>query len=192
MNSALGSYFIVNEHGERFARDDIGTEITLIAAENGYRVFNILDSKYEDKAGIEDHIQNGEMQEFDSLESLAETMGIDAERLEQTVQNYNKSVDSGEDAFGLANHPLKIDAAPYYCEELYLIGGYFGSVPGVKVDNAMHLLDGDGNIVKGVYCSGELTEGNLWENDYPGSGIAISYASYSGAYAIDSILEDIR
>ncbi len=88
--------------------------------------------------------------------------------------------------------PLKvattITTPPYYAQRIFIT--HFGTIPGVKIDDNMRLLDGEGNIVKGLYCSGELTEGNLYDNKYPGAGYGITYAAYSGAYAIRCMMKD--
>ena len=56
----------------------------------------------------------------------------------------------------------------------------------------MHLLDGDGNVVEGIYCAGELTEANIWDTNYPGAGVGISYATYSGPYAAICAMNDLK
>lgn len=196
----LNAKLVVNENGERFANEENNTEIAATMTSNGYKAFEIVDSDYVDVTGslwpwvesLEEHINKGYAKKYDTLEELANDMGIDVENLKATIDAYNEAIDKGEELeFGLAAEKAeKIDHAPYYVETL--IPFYFGTIPSLKVDNEMHLLDGDGNVVEGIYCAGELTEANIWDTNYPGAGVGISYATYSGPYAAICAMNDLN
>lgn len=196
----LKAKLVVNENGERFANEENNTEIAATMASNGYKAFEIVDSDYVDVTGslwpwvesLEEHINKGYAKKYDTLEELTNDMGIDVENLKATIDAYNEAIDKGEELeFGLAAEKAeKIDHAPYYVETL--IPFYFGTIPSLKVDNEMHLLDGDGNVVEGIYCAGELTEANIWDTNYPGAGVGISYATYSGPYAAICAMNDLN
>ena len=196
----LNAKLVVNENGERFANEENNTEIAATMTSNGYKAFEIVDSDYVDVTGslwpwvesLEEHINKGYAKKYDTLEELANDMGIDVENLKATIDAYNEAIDKGKELeFGLAAEKAeKIDHAPYYVETL--IPFYFGTIPSLKVDNEMHLLDGDGNVVEGIYCAGELTEANIWDTNYPGAGVGISYATYSGPYAAICAMNDLK
>ena len=196
----LNAKLVVNENGERFANEENNKEIAAAMTANGYKAFEIVDSDYVDVTGsvwpwvepLEEHINKGYVKKYDTIEELANDMGIDAEKLQATINAYNEAIDNGEELeYGLSSENAeKIDHAPYYVESL--IPFYFGTIPSLKVDDEMHLLDADGNVVEGVYCAGELTEANIWDTNYPGAGVGISYATYSGPYAVGCAMADLN
>ena len=191
--------FYVSKEGKRFANEKVNVDVLKAMREDGITPYVIVDGKYETPASnwpwvesVQTHLDLGYAKKFDTLEELADAMGINKENLLATVAEYNAAIDAGETLeFGLnPAQATKIDTPPYYVERL--IGFYFGTIPSLKVDEEMHLLDGDGAIVPGLYCAGELTEANLWDNNYPGAGVGISYATYSGAYAIRTMMKDLN
>ncbi|HWQ51823.1 MAG TPA: FAD-dependent oxidoreductase [Terriglobales bacterium] len=157
----------------------------------GKDVFALLDSKFENKELLAQHMEKGFAREYDSLEALAEGEGINKETLLATVDAYNKAVDEGKSpGYDLpADKAVKLDTAPYYAEKLYMT--YFGVIPGIEVDGETRVLDGNGTPVPNLYAAGELTFGNITNNRYPGTGIGISYASFSGPLAINTIIADL-
>ena len=69
---------------------------------------------------------------------------------------------------------------------------YFGTIPGIEVNNNCQVLDGDGNVVEGLYASGELVAGNAFTRQYPGVVIGISFAANSGSYAVEHIAQSLK
>ena len=161
-------------------------KVTGVTVEDGEKVYDI-----KAKAVLlAEHLRKGYAKKYDSLEELADGMKINKENLLATVEAYNAAAANGTELeFGLAAASATVlDTAPYYVERV--IPFYLGSIPSLKVDESMHLLNGEDQIVEGLYCAGELTEANLWDNVYPGVGVGISYATYSGPYAIRCMMED--
>ena len=193
----LGGKFMVNKDGKRVGNESKGADMAQIIAKSGETVYVIVDGKYQDSPSIfsmveplDEHLRKGYAKKFDSLEELADGMKINKENLLATVEAYNTAAANGTELeFGLAAASATVvDTAPYYVERV--IPFYLGSIPSLKVDESMLLLNGEDQIVEGLYCAGELTEANLWDNVYPGVGVGISYATYSGPYAIRCMMED--
>lgn len=190
---SLASMFAVSQEGKRFANESDNFSIVEGLGGGKLKGFRLADANFSDQAAIQDRLAKGLIKQYDSLEELAKDNSIDAANLLATVEAYNKAVDAGESpGFGLpVERAQKIETAPFYVERI--IVSWFGTVPGIRVDDNMRVLDGSGVPVPGLYAAGELTEGNMWAgNIYPGSGVGISYATYTGPYAVRCIVDDIK
>jgi tricarballylate dehydrogenase len=113
-----------------------------------------------------------------TLGELAERLGIDAERFERTVREYNAAIRPG--AFdpsikddvrteGLAvpksNWALPIDTPPYTAFPVTC--GITFTFGGVRVDDSARVLDAADRPLPGLYAAGELV-GGLFFHNYPG------------------------
>ena len=95
----------------------------------------------------------------DSLEELAEQIGVDAEGLKATVEAYNGYVDAGEDKeFGRAPETMvKLEKGPFYavktCPYVMLTKG------GPLMNADAQTLNENHEPIPGLYQCGELTGG---------------------------------
>jgi fumarate reductase flavoprotein subunit len=190
--ATIASMFIVDINGNRFTDETApGYEIARAMGELGRDFYAIVDGKFQDKQMIQDRIARGFIKEYQTLEALAQGCGINQAQFLATVRAYNSAVDQKRSpGFDLpAGSAVRLDTPPYYAEKSLIT--YFGTIPGIDIDSGMHVMDGRGNIVSGLYAAGELTFGNIVTNRYPGVGLGISYATYSGPAATRSILADL-
>lgn len=116
----------------------------------------------------------------DSLEELASLLEIRAEGLLQTVQDFNAAIDrsvpfnplalDGRRTKGLAlnksNWALPIDRSPYIAYPI--TGGITFTFGGVKVTPRAEVVNVRGDVIPGLYTSGEPIGGIFWHN-YPGA-----------------------
>ena len=105
----------------------------------------------------------------DTLESLAEMMGVDAVGLAGTVDRYNADVRAGADtAFFKKNGLRTITAPPFYGVEVRpAIICWTGT--GLRIDSEARVLGGNEKPVPGLFAAGE-TVGNLHGDRYIGGG----------------------
>ncbi len=118
---------------------------------------------YEGGAG--DHV----MYNANSLEELAEKIGVPAENLVKTVETYNAAVDAGVDAeFGRKldapdnNYNLainKIEGEKFYAIRLHAL--CVMTLGGVTANENMQVLDETNNVIPGLYAAGECV-GGIW------------------------------
>jgi tricarballylate dehydrogenase len=114
----------------------------------------------------------------DSLRELAEALGIDAERFERTVTEFNAAIVPGEfdpavkdgvRTDGLAvpksNWALPIEVPPFTAFPVTC--GITFTFGGVRVDEDARVLDLAGRPLPGLYAAGELV-GGLFFHNYPG------------------------
>lgn len=91
----------------------------------------------------------------DTLEELAEKMGVPADEFVKTIAEYNAFCESGKDGqFGKAAEYLHpVARAPFYAFSTFLAtDGAFG---GIEVDPDMHVIGSDGPI-DNLYAAGDV------------------------------------
>lgn len=196
-SALINSFFMVNQEGERFIGEDQPKYVLQRACseQSDLAAFLLADANYADMDTLNAKMEAGFVKQYDTLDALAADNGIDAEALLQTVADYNDKAAAGENIpakeFELAGSlATPLTTAPYYVEKITL--RTFGTLPGIEVDEACHVLDGEGNPVSGLYAAGELIAGNAFNRQYPGIGIGISWAANSGAYAARNIASGLE
>lgn len=102
----------------------------------------------------------------DTLNELAQKMGVPADALNATVSRYNDLAKKGrDDDFGKNPEMLTaIDTPPFYAA--YNSLALLVVLGGLKVNKNLQVLDTEGNVIPGLYASGN-TSGGFFSNDYP-------------------------
>ena len=107
----------------------------------------------------------------DTLDELAEIIGVDAEALKATVDEYNAGMEAGSDAFGKSATAASVIATgPFYASLRTPTVHY--TMGGIAFNAEAQVLGADGNPVPGLYAAGEVTTGihgnnRLGGNAYP-------------------------
>lgn len=112
-------------------------------------------------------LANGTLIKEDTLEGLADRIGVSGEGLARTIENWNASIDAGVDcAFGRDVAGLKkFGDGPYYA--FRIAANVVNTMGGpVKNENG-EVLGFDGMPIPHLYEAGEL--GDIWPRDYQGS-----------------------
>lgn len=127
----------------------------------------------------------------DSVEELAEMIGIDPEVLVETVDEYNDMCDTGYDELFAKEHE---DMRPingkggYYAVELR--PGAYGTIGGVRINAKCQVMDKDCRPIPGLYAAGtdaNTIYGDSYNFKLPGN--SMGFAVNSGRLAGDG-LED--
>ena len=109
----------------------------------------------------------------DTVEELADQMGVDAANLQASIDAYNAVVDGAEDEFGfVADNTADaqmVDGPWYACRKVPTVHHTMG---GIRVDVESEACDADGNPIPGLYAAGEVTGGIHGENRLGGNAIA--------------------
>ncbi len=108
------------------------------------------------------------MYEADSIEGLAEKIGVPAENLKKTIEEYNAAVEKGEpDQFGREYNVSntyniatnKVEGEKFYAIRLHAL--CVMTLGGVTANENMQVLDEAGNVIPGLYAAGECV-GGIW------------------------------
>ena len=171
-------YMFVNKEGKRFINED-NTRYAISMAElkqTDGQMWLIVDSSAiagDDTRGdlIDSLLADGHSYKADTLDELAEKIGVPADALKATVESYNAGMVSGSDEFGKAtSEDSTILQAPFYASLRTPTVHY--TMGGIQIDTDAHVLDADGSVIPGLYAAGEVASGihgnnRLGGNAYP-------------------------
>lgn len=131
-----------------------------------------------DQAGLEagavnpdyttDPVADGICETADTIEELAEKIGVPADELVKTVDTWNGYCETGEDLsfYRPAEVMTSITQAPFYAQ---LVRPHFLNTDGgPKRSGKGEILDTDGEPIPNLYSAGEF--GSVWGNYYQGAG----------------------
>lgn len=90
----------------------------------------------------------------DTLEELAEKIGIDPAGLVKNVDEYNRMCAEGYDGLFEKEHEFMrpLESGPYYVCRQYM--GAYGTLGGVLVNSNMEVMTDEGKVIDGLYCVG--------------------------------------
>ncbi len=103
----------------------------------------------------------------DTIEELAEKLGLPVENFKATVERYNELYDKQEDEdFGKEAYRLsELRTAPF--EGVRMSGGYFiCTMDGIHINTDMNAVDAEGNPIEGLYVAGDCS-GGYFDTSYP-------------------------
>lgn len=128
----------------------------------------------------------------DTLEDLAKELGIPADKLQQTINEWNTMVEAGVDEkYGLdASHMAPVGDGPYYAYILRPITMTSEVAP--RVDGFGRVLNQTGEIIKNVFAAGDMVMGGnvtSYYFDARGTGTAFYSGTLCGKTAREEILE---
>lgn len=167
--STAGAIF-VNQEGNRFWREDGRRDDLSIAAraQNEKGIFWVVESaeaipdpsttKTLDGRTVQ-YMLDHELSDYvtgNTIEELAEAMGVDAANLKAAIEDYNAHVESGEaDAFGRTLLQYKLETPPFYA--FTRAPSAHHTMGGVRINESAQVIGTDGNAIPGLYAAGEVT-----------------------------------
>lgn len=191
----------INKEGKRFVRedgrrDDI-SKATLAQTDGmfymlesgdgeGYK--DIKDPEWRSADGFTlDYLKdNGYIFVGDTLEEIAKQIGCDVKDLQETIDTFNASVDSGKDEFGRTLYSTKLENGPWIATARQ--ASIHHTMGGVRIDPTARVLDKDGKVIPGLYAGGEITGGIHGANRLGGNAVVDTVVF--GKLSADTLLED--
>lgn len=191
----------VNEDGRRFVREfeNYGICAQSVMDQPGHHCFAIFDEnarlaarQRQDWVGIvkmhwtetmiAELADAGKIAKADTLEELAERLGINAAVLSRTVEVYNRDCADGADTlYNKAKEGLlPVLTAPFYGAELRP-ATVAGTFTGLAIDRDACVLDASDRAVPGLFAAGETT--NAMGSLYWGGGFALATSMIFGRRA---------
>ena len=144
---------------------------------------------------IDEYIEQGDLMIYkaDTIEELAEKMGLDAETLKDTVDHYNKMCDAGydEDFCKETEYLIPVKTAPFYGIITHPM--YMTTVGGLRIDERARVLNDEGEIIKGLYAAGS-DAGGLYGYSYDvkvACGSQQNFCVASARWAIEDVKENV-
>lgn len=138
-------------------------------------------------------LANGSAESFasDSVEGLAERMGVDPGVLKATVDEYNGFCARGhDDLFAKDPRYLKPLRGPrFYAVKARTV--FLGTLGGIRINHRTEVIDKGGRVIPGLYAGG-YDAGGMWGDSYcirHSSGLSSGFAANSGRIAGKNALE---
>ncbi len=131
----------------------------------------------------------------DDIEELAEKLGIDEEKLEELLDEYNEMCDTGCDT---QFHKKQAYLHPITGKGGYLVGKYYiaayGTIGGVRINSNCEVLDANLKPIPGLYsagCDANTIYGDSYNFNLPGNsmGFAVNTGRMAGEAIADYIDE---
>ena len=187
---SVESRIFVNEQGERFVNEGgRRDEMTLALFEQtNTTMFIIMDSDTYPTGDelnnfgetVNDLVAAGRAYKADTLEELAEQIGVPADALVATVEEYNRYCKGGDlegqtDSFGrtlfsdVEGVNDGINDGPFYAAER--VPTVHHTMGGVQIDAECHVINTDGEIIPGLFAAGEVTGGIHGTNRLGGNAL---------------------
>ena len=166
---------LVNQDGKRFT-DELLTRDVVSAAEleqPGSYAYIIFDQRLrEGLKATEKYISTGITVQGDTIEDLAEKIGVDPKTLSETLSSWNKYVaDKNDPDFGrTTGMDNDLSQAPYYA--IKIAPGIHHTMGGVHIDTSARVIDKDGNTIPGLFAAGEVVGGVHGGNRIGGNAVA--------------------
>ncbi len=167
---------IVNANGERFVTEDAYHGRTAVYTEKQpeHRAYLILDEETFDYPKHGSHVF---MDAYESVPEMAAAMGVPAETLQRTLDDYNADAARGEDT-AFHKHPdwIKVLEPPYAVFDLSIPTSdyHWMSLGGLWTDADSRVLREDGSAIAGLYAAGACTSHLSQDGDEYGSGMSLA------------------
>lgn len=145
-----------------------------------------------DEELIRKHVVTGRVKQADTLEELADIVGINRLALRATAERYNADAQNGIDSEWDKQAPkhFPIDKAPYFAVEVRasVVGQ---TSAGLDIDPTTRVRDRNGKIIPGLFAAGE-TVGCIQGKRYSGGGMGVGNALTFGRIAGEEAAREVR
>lgn len=166
---------LVNADGQRFVnelntRKIVSNAITALPEHSAYLIF---DQGIRDRAkAIEFYDKVGLVVHGDTIEDLAAKLKMDPNNLKQTVATWNTAVENHDDEeFHRTTGMDRGITKPGYFA-IHIAPAIHYTMGGIHITPKTQVLDGNGDIIKGLFAAGEVAGGLHGNNRVGGNSIA--------------------
>jgi fumarate reductase flavoprotein subunit len=177
-------FMTVNMEGVRFMDEDLpwAYEANQIMNQTDQVGWKVWDAKWpeeapafssqcckawvnHDPALVEEMLKNGHILQADTLEELAEKMGVPVDTFVATAKRYTEMAKKGHDD-DYYKHPLRLttlEKPPYYACQIAAV--MLVTLGGLSINEKMQVLDTNKQVVPGLYAAGNAS-GNFFFDEY--------------------------
>ncbi|MCD8075795.1 MAG: flavocytochrome c [Lachnospiraceae bacterium] len=176
----------VNENAERFVAEAFEVSDAILEQPDGmaYCIFT-EDNLNETLEGL---MELGYVVSGETVEELAENLGLDADALQATIDQWNADCEAGADSqFGREENLNKLEGTLYGYN--FGVGAHY-FMGGILINEYTQVVDTNGDAIVGLYAAGEVTGGFHGNYRVDGSGTADAFVfgrlagKYATAYAL--------
>ncbi len=151
----------VNKDGKRFVNEYAERDVLSAGAlaQEDAIFYIIIDQQIVGGRNIDQMLEKGDVVKGDTLEELAEALGINVENFVAEIAKYNTYVDNQYDPdFNKPNFgSYKVEVAPFYATPRS--PSVHHTMGGLEIDTLARVISVDGDVIPGLYAAGEVTGG---------------------------------
>lgn len=166
---------LVNAEGNRFVnelntRKIVSNAITSLPEHSAYLIF---DQGIRDHAkAIEFYDKVGLVVHSDTIEDLAKNLNMDPENLKKTVATWNEAVENHDDKEFHRTTGMDRGITKPGFFAIHIAPAIHYTMGGIHINTKTQVLDGNGDVIKGLYAAGEVAGGLHGNNRVGGNSIA--------------------
>jgi fumarate reductase flavoprotein subunit len=172
----------VNRYGQRFVNEagHYAYVMRAVFQQENHMAWGIFDDDVAALGGaqiggwsedLSEEIANGTIKTGETLEDLADELGVDATALQATVDRWNADMASTEDTlYGRTDALEPLETGPWYAARSTSTN--LGSCGGLRIDTNARVMSLWGEPIPRLYAAGMVAGGFIGPY-YPGSGTAI-------------------
>ena len=166
---------LVNAEGNRFVnelntRKIVSNAITALPEHSAYLIF---DQGIRDHAkAIEFYDKVGLVVHGDTIEDLAKNLNMDPENLKKTVATWNEAVENHDDKEFHRTTGMDRGITKPGFFAIHIAPAIHYTMGGIHINTKTQVLDGNGDVIKGLYAAGEVAGGLHGNNRVGGNSIA--------------------
>ena len=186
---------LVNKEGKRFVSEMETRDVVsaAILEQTDGVCYMIFDQAVRDSlAAIESYISAGIVFESDTVEGLAEQIGIDPAALRQTMDTYAGYAQSGVDEeFGRIDTSMGSDLTTPKFYACLCAPAVHHTMGGVKINTSCEVLNTEGAAIPGLFAAGEVTGGVHGGNRLGGNAVTdiVVFGRIAGSSAEQYVLD---
>lgn len=154
---------LVDSNGRRMGDETVGySGFTKDVLQGTPPIYVVYDQRIkaiaEKELEFHELVEMGGAREFDTVEAMADALGVDRATLAQTLARYASAArGESEDEFGRADFALAPLEAPYVASRV--TPGLFHTQGGLAVDDDGRVLRASGGVVPGLFAVGGVAPG---------------------------------
>lgn len=190
----VNSSLYCNKEGKRFVAEDQRRDVLAAAvlAQTDKLFYIVCDQKEAELRGMTPEVlsymvDNGLVYSGETIAELAENMGVPADALEKTVEEFNERVKAGKpDEFGRTTWENTIETGPFYAPSFS--PAVHHTMGGLEINGNAEVINTKGEVIPGFYAAGEVTGGIHGTNRVGGNAVpdALCFGKIAGANAAAS------
>ncbi len=179
----------VNKEGKRYVSEYAERDVLSKAAleQTDKLFFIICDNKIAQNADVAGMEKAGNVVSADTLEGLAEKLGIPADAFVAEIARYNSFVENQkDDDFGKPLFGEKIDEPPFVATPRS--PSLHHTMGGVEIDEGAHVISTQGAAIPGLFAAGEVAGGIHAGNRLGGNAMTdfLVFGRIAGANAAET------
>lgn len=189
---------IINDEGKRFVREDlmlprIYEEMVNQINANHVEFHVVMTMEGFEMAGgtqaaVDNAVELGELVKYDTIEELAQGIGVPVENLKATIAAYggtNDELGKPEKYAGSLNAN-----GPFYAAPTHPVRS--GTMGGIAINTKSEVLDQNDQPIENLYAAGEVANGKFFGNYYYICGNMVMHAMITGQEAGINASEHVK